>query len=87
MSYNCEKAKGMTMQIFKLEEAKANLPELIENAVRGETVVIMDDQEHLVQLSLISSGRKARKAGSAKGMIKIAEDFDAPLSDFDEYTR
>ena len=86
MSYNCENQKEITMQIFKLDEARANLPELIENAFRGETVLIMDEQEHLVQLSPVTSSRKARKAGSAKGLIKIADDFDAPLSDFDEYT-
>lgn len=26
-----------------------------------------------------------RKAGSAKGLITIAEDFDEPLADFEEY--
>jgi hypothetical protein len=28
-----------------------------------------------------------RKAGSARGLIEIAPDFDAPLSDFAEYTK
>jgi antitoxin (DNA-binding transcriptional repressor) of toxin-antitoxin stability system len=78
---------GADMQIVKLDEAKANLTELIENAVNGETVLIMDDEEHLIQLSLVPSGRKGRKAGSAKGLVTIADDFDAPMSDFDEYMR
>jgi hypothetical protein len=26
-----------------------------------------------------------RKAGSAKGMVKMSDDFDAPLDDFAEY--
>jgi hypothetical protein len=29
--------------------------------------------------------RKKRKAGSAKGEIIMADDFDAPLEDFAEY--
>ena len=29
--------------------------------------------------------RKKRKAGSAKGMFVMADDFDAPLEDFAEY--
>jgi len=28
-----------------------------------------------------------RKAGSAKGLIAISEDFDEPLEDFEEYMR
>jgi antitoxin (DNA-binding transcriptional repressor) of toxin-antitoxin stability system len=73
------------MHIFKLDEAKASLPELIENAVKGETVLIMDDDQHMVQLAPVMAGRKTRKAGSAKGLVTIADDFDTPLSDFDEY--
>jgi hypothetical protein len=30
-------------------------------------------------------GVKIRQAGSAEGLIYMAEDFDAPLADFDEY--
>lgn len=35
--------------------------------------------------SLRRQGRKRRKAGSAEGLITMAEDFDAPLEDFQEY--
>lgn len=31
----------------------------------------------------IATGK--RKAGSAKGLIKMSEDFDAPLDDFKDY--
>ena len=29
--------------------------------------------------------KKRRKAGSAEGLIKMSDDFDAPLEDFEEY--
>ena len=29
--------------------------------------------------------KPGRRAGSAKGMIRMADDFDEPLEDFDEY--
>ena len=29
--------------------------------------------------------RKSRKAGSAKGMFTMADDFEAPIEDFAEY--
>lgn len=67
------------MHIFKLDDAKANLDELIEEAVKGETALIMDEQQRIVQLSPVTSGKKARKAGSARGMSTMADDFDAMI--------
>lgn len=29
--------------------------------------------------------KKRRRAGSAEGLIKMSDDFDAPLEDFEEY--
>ncbi len=29
--------------------------------------------------------KKRRQAGSAEGLIKMSDDFDAPLEDFEEY--
>lgn len=69
------------------DEAKSQLDALIEAALRGEQVIIAADSTHAVQLIPAKAGRKPRKAGSAKGLIAIAEDFDAPLAEFEEYTR
>jgi prevent-host-death family protein len=69
------------------EEAKGRLAELIEAAMRGERVVIARDNKHAVQLVPLSSAPGQRRAGTAKGLITMREDFDAPLPDFDEYTR
>lgn len=30
-------------------------------------------------------GKRRRKAGSAKGLVTISDDFDEPLEDFKEY--
>jgi hypothetical protein len=35
-------------------------------------------------LVYIKGNRPKRKLGTAKGSIKIADDFDAPLEDFEE---
>lgn len=53
----------------------------------GEEVVITHEQKPIAKLvSLAAPKLKKRiKAGSAKGLIKIAEDFDEPLEDFKEY--
>ena len=70
-----------------LDEAKEQLPSLIEAALDGEEVLITRDGK-AVRLVPQESGsaRPPRKAGSAKDLILyIADDFDAPLEDFKEY--
>lgn len=69
------------------DEAKIHLAELIEAALRGEEVVIGNGSSRAVQLVPVGAVRVRRRAGSAKGMISVSEDFDAPLADFEEYTR
>ncbi|MBU1615982.1 DUF2281 domain-containing protein [bacterium] len=67
-----------------LDEAKTHLLNLIDAAVKGEEVFIKDDQ-WIVQI--VSAGKIKRhpQFGSAKGLLTIADDFDAPLTDFEEY--
>jgi len=49
-------------------------------------VFITQNQKPIVKLVSVSDApakpKKLIKAGSAKGLIKIADDFDAPLEDF-----
>jgi antitoxin (DNA-binding transcriptional repressor) of toxin-antitoxin stability system len=72
------------MDRYSLRDAQDHLQKLIEDAQHGKTVVILDEQERAVQLVPVPVANP-RKAGSARGQIKMAADFDAPLSDFDEY--
>ena len=74
------------MQQIPLLEAAEHLTELAEAAIKGETVVIMLDDQRSVQIVPVErKARKPRKAGSAAGQITFSDDFDAPLPDFDEY--
>ena len=66
------------------EDLESRLPELIEAAKRGEKVIIAQDGKQVVQILPVRSARNP-KFGSAKGKIKLAKDFDAPLADFYEY--
>lgn len=75
------------MILTNLEDAKAHLPDLIAAAMRGEEVLIATtgmQGEQIVRLVAVAATSQ-RKAGSAKGLIRMSEDFDAPLSDFDDY--
>jgi len=73
------------MERYSLREAQDHLAQLISDARQGKTVLILDDDEGAVQLVPVTATPKPRKAGSARGKIKMAADFDAPLSDFDEH--
>lgn len=75
------------MQQVTLDEAKARLVDLLEAAAAGEEVYITKDEEMSVQLVPRPARKRKRRFGSAKGLISMAPDFDAPLEDFKEYTQ
>ena len=73
------------MQQINVDEAKSNLPDLIDAAVNGEEIVIAKDDQHIVKLVPISRAKPRPQFGSAKGLISMSDDFDEPLEDFAEY--
>jgi prevent-host-death family protein len=68
-----------------IQQAKERLSELIERAVRGEEVVISQDDRPLVKLAHIAGQRRPRQFGSAKGLITMTEDFDDFIENFRMY--
>jgi antitoxin (DNA-binding transcriptional repressor) of toxin-antitoxin stability system len=74
-----------TMQSVTLEEAQACLPELLAHLQSGEEILITDQGEPLARLVKAERTSWPCKAGSARGRIRMAPDFDAPLEDFKEY--
>lgn len=73
-----------TVQQVGLEEAITHLNDLINAALAGKDVVIVKDERAIVRLVPVTP-KPRRQAGSAKGMIHMTDDFDAPLEDFEEY--
>lgn len=77
------------MVTINLKDADDQLKQLVEAALRGEEVRIVDDNERVVQLvpeTPVSPTGRRRQFGSAKGLIAfMADDFDEPLEDFKEY--
>jgi antitoxin (DNA-binding transcriptional repressor) of toxin-antitoxin stability system len=73
------------MRRYTLEDAQNHLKKLVDDAQHGKTVLILDENDRAVQLVSVITTAKPRKAGSARGKIKLAPDFDAPLSDFGEH--
>ena len=73
------------MKIVNIHEAKTHLSRLIQEAQDGEEIVIARGNEPLVKLVLVESARPRRSSGWAKGLVRIADEFDAPLDDFADY--
>ncbi|MBD2179937.1 type II toxin-antitoxin system Phd/YefM family antitoxin [Aerosakkonema funiforme] len=75
------------MQQITLDEATKDLLALIEAALEGEEIVITKDDKPVLKLSPISPAKKSwpAKAGSAKGLVTISDDFDEPIADFEDY--
>jgi antitoxin (DNA-binding transcriptional repressor) of toxin-antitoxin stability system len=74
------------MQSYTIQEAKEQFNNLLEAALHGETVLIQVNEQQSIQLTPLQLAKKPRKAGSAQGLIKMADDFDAPLDDFAAYS-
>jgi translation initiation factor 2 beta subunit (eIF-2beta)/eIF-5 len=58
------------------------LPESLKHEVLHYVQFLKQKQNGNIK---VEKPRKKRKAGSAKGEIFMAEDFDEPLEDFAEY--
>jgi prevent-host-death family protein len=77
------------MTQITLEDAGAQLSRLIQVVRMGEEVVITQNSlpvARLVSIPELAPTEKPRpQFGSARGLIELADDFDAPLEDFKEY--
>lgn len=68
-----------------LSNAQQRLAELVaEAAARGEEVILTDGGEPVARIVPIPRG--PRLFGRARGLIRLTDDFDAPLEEFREYT-
>lgn len=73
------------MHEVKLKEAEVRLAELIDEAAQGEEVVITRGDGTAFKIVPISKTKPYPKFGSAKGLIKMSDDFDEPLEAFKDY--
>ncbi len=66
--------------VYNIAEAKARLPELVERASAGETIIVARAGKPKARLVPIESVNAAlRVPGKGKGRFKIGRGFDDPL--------
>jgi antitoxin (DNA-binding transcriptional repressor) of toxin-antitoxin stability system len=82
----------IAMTQVTIAEAQQRLPELLSAAEAGETVTIRSDNGRTFALVVQPPATLLNPdwpgypyAGSAKGLIEIADDFDEPLEELREY--
>lgn len=75
------------MQIIDIANAPEELSNLIEAAIKGEEVIFTKDNHAVAKLIPVPPVKKRwpAKAGSAKGLVTISDDFDEPIADFEDY--
>jgi prevent-host-death family protein len=75
------------MATVTIEEAQAHLTELIDKLQPGEEVIITRNAQPVARLvPAAAPARPPRQPGLLKDKIlHMADDFDAPLEDFQEY--
>ena len=77
------------MHQVSLEEAKNSLSILIQDVIKGDEIIITQKDKPIAKIisALADTSLLPKKiqAGSAKGLIKIADNFDEPLEDFKDY--
>jgi prevent-host-death family protein len=73
------------MHAIDVTQAQQHLSELIDQTLRGDEVVITKGGTPIIKLVDVSKHKKQRQFGTAKGLIKISDDFDLPLNDFKDY--
>jgi prevent-host-death family protein len=75
------------MTTVTVHQAKTHLSRLIDRVLGGDEVVVTRRHEPVVALKPISLPKNRRRLGGLRGIVTaMADDFDAPLADFKEYS-
>jgi len=68
------------MKVVNVHAAKSNLSKLIEEATKGEEIVIARGSEPVVKLVPVHRPEAKRQFGSLKGRLVVPDDFMDPLT-------
>jgi prevent-host-death family protein len=65
--------------LVNIHDAKTHFSKFIEQALKGDEVIIARGGKPLVRLVPYTEEPQIRRGGQFKGLIQISADFDAPL--------
>jgi prevent-host-death family protein len=67
------------MKTIDIHAAKTHLSRLVEDAARGEEIVIAKAGKPVARLTALAAKPCARKPGGLRGLIRPKDNFDDPL--------
>ncbi len=67
--------------LVNIHDAKTHFSKLINQALKGDEIIIARGGKPLIKLIPYTEEPQERRGGQFKGLIKISDDFDAPLSE------
>ena len=67
------------MKIVNIHAAKTHFSRYVEEAERGEEVIIARAGKPVAKLVPLKARPRSRRLGLLEGRVRIADDFDAPL--------
>lgn len=76
----------MEVREVSVYEAKTHLSELLRKVEAGEEVIIRRGKHAVAKLISTTGGTYISIPDTAKGEVWMADDFNAPLEEFSEYT-
>jgi antitoxin (DNA-binding transcriptional repressor) of toxin-antitoxin stability system len=75
-----------TQQRISLDEAQSMLADLVHRLNAGDEVIITEGQRTVARLlPALSATTRPRRAGSAKGRLKVLIEDEEHLRDFEDY--
>ncbi len=67
------------MRTINMHEAKTHLSRLVEEAARGEEIILAKAGKPIARLvALAEPGRRVPRLGAMRGKIWMADDWDSP---------
>ncbi len=67
------------MEVTNIHEAKTHLSRLVDRAERGEEIIIARAGKPVAMLVGYTEPQTPRQGGQWRGLVRISDDFDAPL--------
>jgi antitoxin (DNA-binding transcriptional repressor) of toxin-antitoxin stability system len=80
-------AEGLIMSSIPIDEASRRLPELLHQLQPGDELIITEGDQPLARVVAAERATtERREPGTLRGtVLHMADDFDEPLDDFQEY--
>lgn len=73
------------MASITIEEARAQLPRILEELAPGEELIITRDARPIARLVGLPAGKRRPKFGRGRGKLVVLSEDDEHLKDFAEY--